>query len=242
MNNLEIDEDLIEYSEKGYPKDKIKESRKWRENKRRGSMKSKIGVMGYGSVGKSVVNGFKLYADIKVYDPKYNINSFEETLNESDFVFICVQTPMGEDGNIDLTVLNKVMEDIDRVNNKDNIIIIKSTIIPGTTQRYNSKYPKLNIIHNPEYITERLHLVDFVLQPRIVLGGCSDSVKKVSKLYQERFPGIDIYISDSVSVELAKYAHNAFFAMKVSFMNVIYSMAKRINSNVCFEKALFQSF
>ena len=127
----------------------------------------------------------------------------------------------------DLTILDNVMEMISEQNtNPDNIIIIKSTVIPGTTRKYIEKYPNLNIVFNPEFLTERTARLDFINAARIVIGGTPGLCDRVEALYRDRFIATPIIKTDTESAEFIKYMCNCFFAAKVSYMNEMHQMAR----------------
>ena len=185
------------------------------------SVKNKIGIIGNGFVGNSVAFGFSPTHEIKIHDkdPKRNLNTIEEVL-KCDFVFVCVPTPMNEDGSISLDIVEKALQEIsDKNKNRNNTIILKSTMVPGSTNNFVNQFPKLNIIFNPEFLTERTAKLDFLTQARIILGGAKRLTKKVSKLFEERFMHTYIIETDTVTAELIKYMNNVFFASKVSIMN-----------------------
>ena len=103
--------------------------------------KKRIGIIGKGFVGSAVLNGFSANvgcdAETRVYDkdPLRSLNTLEDTVNNSDFVFISVPTPSFVSGGIDLSILENAINDISEVsNNHDTIFLIRSTIIPGTTR------------------------------------------------------------------------------------------------------------
>ena len=102
--------------------------------------KARIGIIGKGFVGTAVAHGFSSQtgfgASIKVYDkdPVKSINSLDETVNESDFIFLSVPTPSKKDGSIDLSILKDAIESIDSINKSDNVILVRSTVVPGTTR------------------------------------------------------------------------------------------------------------
>jgi UDPglucose 6-dehydrogenase len=184
----------------------------------------KIGIVGNGFVGSAIAAGFSLHAEVSIYDkdPRRSLDSLEKTVNDSEFIFVGVPTPMEStsDGTISLDILDSVMGEIDTLNHRtDNIFILKSTIVPGTTQRYIEKYPNLNIIFNPEFLTERAARLEFINASRIVLGGHPALCARVEGLYRDRFPITKIIKTDTKSAEFIKYMCNCFFAMKVSFMN-----------------------
>ena len=124
------------------------------------------------------------------------------------------------DGKLDLSIIDSVFKQISNQNRRsDNIFIIKSTVTPGTTDKYIQQYPNLNIIFNPEFLTERAARLDFINSSRIVLGGQEHNLKKVYELYRDRFPFVKIVVTDTKSAEFIKYMCNCFFAAKISFMN-----------------------
>jgi len=184
-----------------------------------------IGIIGNGFVGSAIVSGFMLSVDeVKIFDvdEKRATHTFEETVNTSDFIFVCVPTPMEsvEGGKIDLSIMDRVISDISSVNNRsDNIVIIKSTVIPGTVESYIKRYPSLNIAFSPEFLTERAARLDFINSSRIVIGGREDIVEKVEDLFRSRFPYKQIIKTDVSTAQFIKYMANCFFSVKVSFMN-----------------------
>jgi len=198
---------------------------------------STIGIIGNGFVGSAVAHGFSLWHDIKIYDtnPKLASHTLQEVIQTSDFIFVCVPTPMDVSNGhtIDLSILDSVMESIDKHN--DNFtankptIIIKSTAIPGTTIKYETKYPKARIVFNPEFLSERTAKLDFNNPSRIILGGSPSSRQHAEKLYRERFPHVNIIQTDSETAEFAKYACNCFYAVKISILNEFYQVAQKQN-------------
>lgn len=192
-----------------------------------------IGVIGNGFVGSSIVTGFSLHAKVRVYDenPLLAVDSFVDTIRKSDFVFICVPTPMSlETGRIDLSIIENVFDKISYINsNKDNIFIVKSTVIPGTVESLIEKYPNLNIVFSPEFLTERNAKLDFINASRIVLGGRPDLVAKTSAMFRVRFPHTPILETDVTTAQFIKYMNNCFFATKVSFMNEMKQAATKLN-------------
>jgi nucleotide sugar dehydrogenase len=187
----------------------------------------KIGIIGKGFVGSAVEFGFSAQtgcdAIIKVYDkdPFKSVHTLEETVNESDFIFVSVPTPSDIDGSMYLGILESALQDIQAVNNRnDNIILIRSTVIPGTTAKLSKKFSKLNIVFNPEFLTERSAKFDFINQSRFILGGRKKNTSRVADLYRWRFGDSASCIeSNFETAEMIKYMNNCFFATKVSFMN-----------------------
>ena len=121
--------------------------------------------------------------------------------------------------NIDILV--KALQEIESINKRrDNIILIRSTIIPGTTQKLQTKFKKLNLVFNPEFLTERSAKFDFINQSRFILGGSKKNTNPVAELFKWRFgDSIPCIETNFETAEMIKYMNNCFFATKVSFMN-----------------------
>jgi UDPglucose 6-dehydrogenase len=197
----------------------------------------KVGIIGNGFVGSAIASGFTLHADVRIYDAdeRRSTHTFEEVINDSEFVFVSVPTPMniGQGGEIDLSILDQVLQQIEETNQRtDNIIIVKSTAVPGTTLKYINKHPKLNIVFNPEFLTERTARLDFINTARIVIGAENKELSaRVTELYRDRFTATQIIETDTQSAEFIKYMCNCFFSVKVSFMNEMYEMANHKGLN-----------
>ena len=186
----------------------------------------KIGIVGKGFVGSAVQFGFSpntgCDAEVKVYDkdPNRSQHSLEEVMNDSDFIFLSLPTPCNTNGSISLNIVDKALEDINNINNKDNIILLRSTMIPGSTKKFQQKYPELNLVFNPEFLTERSANFDFINQSRIIVGGEPKNTTKVAGMYRWRFgQSMPVIETNYETAELIKYMNNCFFATKVSFMN-----------------------
>lgn len=197
-----------------------------------------IGIVGNGFVGSAIAAGFALHAKVKVYDkdPNKSIHSLRETIEESDFIFISVPTPMKRvnGGEIDLSILDSAVHDAVSILNfkqTGKVFVIKSTVVPGTTERYQEKYPFAKFVFNPEFLTERSANLDFINASRIVVGGSKQDCATLSELYRDRFPYTKIISTDTKSAEMIKYACNCFFATKVSFMNEIRLLSDKIGCN-----------
>jgi len=193
-------------------------------------LRKKIGIVGFGFVGRAIAHGFGLHADIKMYD-KYDDTYFsiEETVRDSEFVFLCVPTPMDELGRQDPSNILDAVFDIDKVSNEQKIIIIKSTVVPGTGRSLANQFPNHSFVSNPEFLTERSYKLDFINASRIILGSDSMSVlDKVEEMYRTRFTHTPIYKTTWEGAEVAKYMANCFFALKVSYMNEMFEVAEKI--------------
>ena len=197
----------------------------WRKNENNRNSRKWI-------VGSSVAFGFSPQtgcdADIKVYDKdeSKSTHSLSDTLT-SEFIFVSVPTPSNPDGSISLSVVYDVFDEISLLNpRKDNIILLRSTVTPGTTRKLKNRYRNLNIVFNPEFLTERSAKFDFINQSRFILGGKKRDVDRVADLYIWRFGETTPIIKTTYeTAELIKYMNNCFFATKVSFLNEMYQIA-----------------
>ena len=182
-----------------------------------------VGIIGNGFVGESQAFAFSPIANIRIFDvdPLKTMNTFEEVC-ESDFVFVCVPTPM-KDGKHDLSYIENVFSKA----KKGPIYIIKSTILPLTTKELNEKFD-LDIIFSPEFLTERTAKLDMLTQARVIFGGDLSLTSKVVELYEERFMNRHFIETDSTTAEYIKYMNNTFFATKVSVMNEFHRLALKL--------------
>lgn len=196
-----------------------------------------IGVIGNGFVGSAVVYAFKQDCDVKIYDVDVNrsTSTFESTIDQ-DIIFICLPTPMVdvEGGECNLSIVESAFDKIAESNRrKDNIFVIKSTVPIGTTKIFTKKYPTLNIVHSPEFLTAKNAKIDFITASRHIVGvpfydGNANQYSKLVNLYTKRFQGSLILTMDSDESEFVKYACNCYFATKVSYFNEIKLLADRL--------------
>ncbi len=202
----------------------------------------KIGIVGRGFVGSAVEFGFSpnvgCDAEVRVYDkdPNKSLHSLKETINESDYVFVSVPTPSNQDGSINLDIIYDLFDEIDKVIDYEAeqhpVIMIRSTVTPGTTRKIQQEYPKMYIVFNPEFLTERSAKFDFINQSRFVIGGSWGSTTKVEQLYKWRFgESIPVIKTNFETAELIKYMCNCYFATKVSFLNEMYQIADKCSAN-----------
>ena len=193
----------------------------------------KIGIIGKGFVGNAIYENLRRFYEITVYDvdPKLsNCKSITEVTKQSDCIFVSVPTPMHMDGSPDLSIIFDVMEKVAESYN-DNIIILKSTVVPGTSREIKKKYPNIKIVFSPEFLTEANATGDFKSCNRMIFGGdaadaqiCIDMMKKI-------FPSKEYKITDWETAETVKYYINAFLATKVSFANEMKQICDTIHTD-----------
>ena len=195
---------------------------------------SNIGILGNGFVGSAISSGFGLHAKIRIYDkdPNKSTHTLSEVVNQSDFIFVSVPTPMNKkkNGVMDTSIIDSVFDEVVNRNERvDNIFIVKSTVIPGTMEGLIERYPQLNIVHSPEFLTERSARLDFINASRVILGGEPELTNKIEGLFRERFPFVKIIQTDVGTAQFIKYMANCFFATKVSFMNEMRQAANKLS-------------
>ena len=201
--------------------------------------KVSIGIIGKGFVGTAVAHGFSHQtgygADIRIYDanPEKSQNTLEDTVNDSEFIFLSVPTPADKDGFNDLSIVKSVLKNIDSVcTSPDNIILVRSTVVPGTTRDLQKKFPNLRLVFNPEFLTERSASFDFINQTRVILGGEKNYTQRVKYLYKHRFGDyLPVIETNFETAEMIKYMNNLFFATKVSFLNEMKLLGDKVGVN-----------
>ncbi len=191
----------------------------------------KIGIIGQGYVGTAIKLGFQDHYDILTYDKfdlaKSTHSKISDLVKEVKVLFVCVPTPMRKDGTCYTGIVEEVIREINETAD-DHIIVIKSTIPPGTTDRINEEYTHSTIIFNPEFLTEENFLEDFKNQKRIILGGDRKGTNKLRQIYSKVFPNATIVKTGSNTAEMVKYFTNCFLATKVSFANEMHSVCEQI--------------
>jgi UDPglucose 6-dehydrogenase len=164
--------------------------------------------------------------------------SYEEGLANAEFVFICVGTPEGVDGEADLKYVRKAAETIARTMDHSLIVINKSTVPVGTgdwvADIIKSNLPSpinFSVVSCPEFLREGSAVVDFMQTDRTVLGSLDQHASEaVAQLYLPlRKP---IVMTDLRTAEMIKYASNAFLATKISFINEIAIICEKLGADV----------
>jgi nucleotide sugar dehydrogenase len=189
---------------------------------------TKLGIVGCGFVGSAVAEGFKLDVDLKIYDKfKAGFDSLEDVCNQ-DIIFFCVPTPMKSDGTQNLSIMIQAIESI-ASETAGKILVIKSTVLPGTTMMFQKKYQNHHFVSNPEFLTARSARLDFINAARIIIGAYDDITLSVMyDLYRKRFSHTPIYLCKPEEAELVKYMANCFFATKITYLNEFYDLCEYI--------------
>ena len=191
-------------------------------------MKS-IGIIGQGFVGTAVNEGLAKHYNIETYDiaKDSTCSSLEELYSKSNIIFLCLPTPMEKDGSCHLGIIEPVLEELNELGK--TIVVVKSTIPPGTTEGWNKKYTNIDIVFNPEFLTEANSIEDFKNQNRIIVGGPRPATTKVARVFRKAFPKVPIIKTGSTYAEMVKYVTNTFLATKVSFANEMYEICEYLD-------------
>jgi len=192
----------------------------------------KIGVIGFGYVGKALAEGLKISGNHKIFVndkvPAKSQSTLEELARGTELIFVCVQTPTLHDGTQDLTNILQVAEELNTLQLKVPPIIIKSTVLPGTCKMLNHKYnPRLRFSSSPEFFRQQKALEDFLSPDRIVIGtDYPDVYSLFCSVFKKLGP---IVKTDSSTAEFIKYASNVFLVYKVAFALEMSRYASELN-------------
>lgn len=183
----------------------------------------KIGLIGKGFVGDAIYQNLKNDHDFLVYDiddNKKNVSNIRDVIHGAKIIFVALPTPMKKDGSCDLSIIFKSMAQISYWYN-NNIIILKSTVVPGTCESIKALYPELRIVFSPEFLTEANYVNDFKECNRIILGGNFEDTTECAEMFKSVFPNKHYLFTNHRTSEMVKYFINNFLAVKVSFANEI---------------------
>jgi UDPglucose 6-dehydrogenase len=205
-----------------------------------------VNVLGYGFVGGAMghlckENGVKFCvydivkkdesSALKTFSSLPDIIGFSEKHNETNIYFICVPTPSNADGQCDTSIVEKLIFNLNSLVTKSSIVIIKSTVQPGTTRKFTNKTNTLlDIVFCPEFLTEKnfksdMYNADFVLlgfnnlENEELLTTTSNVMRL---LYKHKT--VDIYHKSYEECEIFKYTINVYLAVKVWYFNEIYEL------------------
>ena len=189
----------------------------------------KIAIIGYGFVGKALENGIKDDVDIFLVDPILNtkISDLKEFLPE--IIFICVPTPMYEDGSQDLSIIDLVLKEI-KENAINSMTVVKSTVLPDGILEIEKLIP--DVIYNPEFLREKHAFEDFIKSEIIIFGGQKDSADEIANFYKKHTDCIntEYQFTDLITASMVKYSINTFLSTKVIFFNQIFNIFKALSN------------
>jgi len=192
---------------------------------------NKIGIIGIGFVGNAIKSFFENKIETICYDKFKNFNKLTDILS-TDLVFLCLPTLFDNNKN----QYNKIaiIDTCNYLNSMDynGLVIIKSTVEPETTTFLSKTYPKLKLIHNPEFLTARTSIEDFQNQKHIIIGFGENitynDIENIYNFFKLYFPNANISQTTSTESECIKIFCNSFGASKVMLFNEYYLLCNKI--------------
>lgn len=197
----------------------------------------KIGIIGVGMVGTPLKRFFEEYQgyqrgrDLFLFDTD-PAKSFNDDINQTDVIFVSVPTPRSKEGPANLTAVHSAFERI----KGNKIVVLKSTVPPGTTETLQKKYPQHKILFNPEFLTEKRAWEDFIKPDRQIVGFTHESEDAAHHVLMllPRAPfmspwGTNTYRRTKITAteaEIIKYGGNVHFARKINFANALAQLAQ----------------
>jgi len=203
----------------------------------------KLGLIGVGWVGAQLkryfeeFRGYKAGVDLMLHDidPKKCAGD----INQAEVIFVAVPTPPNpKDGSCDTSILEDA---VGKISGKNKVVVLKSTIPPGTTERIQAKYPQHKFLFNPEFLSEKTAWQDMLRPDRQIVGFTEKSLD-AAHLVLSLLPSapltspcrIGTYEQTRITAteaEMIKYAGNVYFAQKVNWANALARMAEKIGAN-----------
>lgn len=199
----------------------------------------KIGIIGFGYVGKAMYEFFQNHYKVIVHDPHIqnpsaysNVVFVDKTdINLCDLGVVCVPTPRGSDGECDLTHINEVFSWLNT-----EYILLKSTIEIGTTRRLSEEYSTKNIVFSPEYCGESSYWTPYTFHEKIIetpffiFGGDKQNTSKMVDIFMPIAGPTKRYVQCTFEeAEMAKYVENSFYATKITFCYEIAEICQSLN-------------
>jgi UDPglucose 6-dehydrogenase len=194
----------------------------------------KIGIIGSGGmVGGSLKRYFKKQpVKLFLYD-KSGEGSMEQ-VNKADYIYVCVPTPP-KNGECDTSIVEEVIDQLDG----NKAVIIKSTVIPGTTDKIQKKYPQHKVLFNPEFLTEVTADQDMNFPERQIIGYTDESYNIARDILKQLPLAQEEHLVPAFIAEFSKYACNTWFAVKVAKNNELYDIFTKFGGNdEAFEKMI----
>ncbi|MEK7506091.1 MAG: hypothetical protein AAB572_00605 [Patescibacteria group bacterium] len=191
-------------------------------------MKTKVGIIGLGYVGGALKHWFdsrKSLYEVFLYDKYKKIGSVNE-VNRASIIFVAVPTPFNEkSGGYDDSA---VKEAVSKIKN-GKIAVIKSTVLPGSSEKFQKLYSKKIILFNPEFLRATTANHDFMKPDRQIIGFANPAGKKAALKILKVLPKAPFsMIVKSKEAEMIKYFSNSYLATRVVFANQIYDLCRKL--------------
>ncbi len=183
----------------------------------------RISIVGYGFVGKALANALKESVELQKIDPKFNTSTKDIQNFQPKIIFICVPTPMNQDGSQDISILKEIIAEIKSFNLK-SVVVVKSTILPSYVGDIENELS--SFVYNPEFLREKHANEDFINSKMIIFGGKKESCLELSCFYKDflKCKNNEHTITDPVSASFIKYIVNSYLATKVIFFNEFHKL------------------
>ena len=184
----------------------------------------KVGIIGYGFVGKALANSLKKNVQLIKIDPKLDTKTEDLNKFNPDIIFICIPTPFSHNSDFqDISILSEVIDDILKLS-VNPLIVLKSTVLPNHLLNIQKNIP--NIVYNPEFLREKSANEDFINSKLILFGGEKPYLDLLANFYDSftRCINKEYQYTDLISASLVKYSINSFLATKVIFFNELKSL------------------
>ena len=195
-------------------------------------MNYSIGIIGHGFVGGALSQLHPSFP-LEVYDP--HLQKYKENLSafSQDVVFVCVPTPSGTSGDLDISIVEQVSRRWKELKSPNSTLVIKSTIPVGTVDQLCRDLGEKNIVHNPEFLTERTANEDFLNPKEVIVGGDKESAELVLAIYKQFYEdkNIQYFSVPAKTAEMIKMTRNSFYALKVSFFNEVYELCQALGQD-----------
>lgn len=199
---------------------------------------SNIGVVGYGVVGKATAEAFSKDPSNKIFWFDKNVKgpfTLDDLIKESEFIFVCVPTPMFHDGSgIDLSIVKNVVSRVaPKIKGTKKILIIKSSVVPGTTRSFAKRYKGTKFAMNPEFLKDVSASWDFMHTDRVIVGAENEAdAWEIIKIHK-RILGYEVkmFVTDSTTAEMVKYMANTYLATKSIFANEMKELSDKLQIN-----------
>jgi UDPglucose 6-dehydrogenase len=190
----------------------------------------KIGLLGRGTVGKAVYEGLEyLGHEMCFFDPAYEGSRIDHVLG-TECVFICVPTDQAANGDCDTSIVDRVVKELDD-HSYTGLVSIKSTVIPGTTDRLQKQHPRLRMSMVPEFLRAKSALADFVYNHDLLVVGTytredADLLIEIHGSFPENIAKVT-----PTEAEVIKYFNNVHHAMSVTFANITHDVCNKLGAN-----------
>lgn len=199
----------------------------------------RVGVIGRGFVGGTHCECFRTIADVCVFDKNPersdvpDIRTLVSDVGPEGIFLVAVNTPMAEDGSCDTSGVESVVRELDQAAELGGfraLVCIKSTCVPGTTERLGDQLQHLDLVFSPEFLTEQNALGDLLASTRVVIGGRNPkAVERVAALYRAALPKATIVPTSAKQAEAVKYFTNVYLAVKVALANEFAFLCERLD-------------